>query len=1265
MKNQEVREISIHPESAGSAADGVADPPMIGEIELLSGPRAVEERLLHRLQELLAAARSDPSLLSRPVVVAVPSASLRAHLAARVVERAGGAVAGLSIVTLSGLARRIMQRAGEQPPAGTALMPLLVRNLARSEAILFERLDSLVDGYGAVEASVADLLDAGFEAVHAEALDERLADLPAKGTPSRVARAVVRLAGRVASALEEEGLGSRSYAFRRAAELLAEEPSRLVAREVFVHGFADATGCACDLIAALLRFHAARVLIDEPPDPSSGEPLEVFSSHFRERLESWGRVSRPALAPSESVASPPVVPCCVAAPGGEAEVRFAAARIAALLRDGVSPESIAVVARDIASYASPLRVHFPRLGVPFSGLAPVAAGGALARRLAALGTIVRQRGRCPTDRWLDGLAGVAGVPLSRVQREDLRLGLRHLGAARLEQLSEVADGPLVGPAGGVALPVRRGLGAGARSAVAPDADAEGAEAVEIPPGAGTGVAAPLAAPRRWLSGKRLSAACGAAARVLDRLALAVATDDSFESHGNRIRALALRDLAWRPDAPESQLLFKALDSLLNDLPTLEVSFDDFAHLLGKILLEAGAEPLGGAGGGVQVLSVMESRARTFTHLFVLGMNRDVFPRAIREDPLLSDSLRRSLSDMLPDIPIKQRGYDEERHLFAQLLASSDSVTLSWQSVGDNGKARAPSTLVERLRWAAPDLLVEIAPGLHSAAGLPVPTPAHEHALRWALYGERDSLGCAFEEALKERADNAAAAIAEQGGEPADAAPGAGAQGSPDTAPDAEGVGVAHVEPSGRASSVTSADVSALAAARLAVIREFDGSLGRGRLMGPYFGFVGRQIDARDPRFARPYVTALEQLARCPWKSFLERTLRIEPIPDPIQALPEVDARLIGGVVHRVLERMARDVLSRERDSAAARSRNAPPGKRESPRLPGESAGSAGSANNLADLVAAGESAVPLAWPGDVEVAELLRTEAVALLAEQGLVLAGLVEVLVAQAWPRLARARDLEWPAPDSQIAVAAVELEGSVRLAALSAGATPPVAGVDLKPDLTPDLQPDSEPDSEPDLKPDSTEGSDEVIYFRADRVDWVDGALVLTDYKTGRPLSDAVRPATRHKHFEAAVRRGEQLQAVAYAQAASALVGPGARATDAVGRYLYLTPDVEGAEPIDLGTLELLAPAADAELAAAFERAARALLAARREGSFAPRLVEPDGLREPALCGRCNVAEACLRGDSGARRRMAAWAEAGTEQGETPGERALRAIWDLGGAA
>ena len=143
----------------------------------------------------------------------------------------------------------------------------------------------------------------------------------------------------------------------------------------------------------------------------------------------------------------------------------------------------------------------------------------------------------------------------------------------------------------------------------------------------------------------------------------------------------------------------------------------------------------------------------------------------------------------------------------------------------------------------------------------------------------------------------------------------------------------------------------------------------------------------------------------------------------------MDALLLGSVVHRVLERMVREVLPR-------------------------------SAANLTQLCDSGPSATALAWPGDPEVFGMLREEAARLLAEQGQALAGLVEVLVAQAWPRLESARDLEWPTPDSKVAVIAAELEGCVQLSTLSQGDVRAAAGGD----------------------------AGESIYFRADRVDWVE---------------------------------------------------------------------------------------------------------------------------------------------------------------------------------
>jgi hypothetical protein len=101
--------------------------------------------------------------------------------------------------------------------------------------------------------------------------------------------------------------------------------------------------------------------------------------------------------------------------------------------------------------------------------------------------------------------------------------------------------------------------------------------------------------------------------------------------------------------------------------------EDWTRVLRRALAEASTDPLGGSGGGVQVLTVMEARSRSFAALRVIGLNRGVFPRRISEDPLLPDALRRALRDVLPDLPIKSEGHEEERFLFAQLVAAAPEV----------------------------------------------------------------------------------------------------------------------------------------------------------------------------------------------------------------------------------------------------------------------------------------------------------------------------------------------------------------------------------------------------------------------------------------------------------------------------------------------------------------------------------------------------------------------------------------------------------------
>ncbi len=1180
-----------------------AHPPVMTErvaardrVLVAHGARAAEELLLAEVAALADEARRDPWLLARPVRVVVPSRSLRAHVAERLVARRGRSLAGIRVQTLYGLALEVLERVGGARDAataggvagGTALFPVLVERAARREGALARGLDPLLDGYAAVAATVRDLLDAGLEAAHAEAALEALAaDGAAAGSRQQVerAQALVRVAARTAGELERLGLARAGDVQRRAAELLGRDPDLLGARAVLVHGFAEVTGVAGDLLEAVLRAGGGRLIVDLPSDPAGreeqrreeqvGEQQEragadhsaVEDAFARRLLERFGGA---AAALSYPAAFPPAVLRRLAAPGAEAEARSAAALLRTLLDRGAPPERIGVVARDLAAYRLPLRRHLTRFGVPFSGVGEAGPAGAAGRRARALLELLRRGEAAPSDRWLDAVARLGGRGeergwrLTAARRADLRLALFALGAARLRDVADLDLERVLGDRDAFALPLRQGLSAAAVEAGGGDGeDAGEPEAPEpVAPQAPEQTAA--WATRRRVPGDLLRAAARAAGR-LDRRLRDWPRRAPAADHLDRLAALLAEDLGWREDEDAEALA--AVAALAAALPPdVQLGAEELRLVLRVPLDAVGRGALGGAGGGVQVLSVTEARGRTFDRLFLLGLNREEFPRPVREDPLLPDDLRQVLRRVLPDLPLKRGGFDEERYLFAQLLSASPAVTLSWQETDDDGRARSPSPLVERLPLAAGEEVERVpppfaAPAAGTAAPAP-PRPADELATLIALHGPRAQLGGVL-----------AAAIAEARRE--HPAPGR------DLPP------------------------AQLAAARLAVLDELDPdrrtAAGRARAagLGPYFGFVGALPAAAagatppDPRHRPLFVTHLERLAGCPWQFFTARLLGVERAPDPLAALPAVDARLLGIAVHRVLARLAREA-------------GAPAGGE--PRA-GEPA--------PAFAALAGGTPVSVAWPAPEALARLVREEAEAALRDEGVPWRGLARVLAERARPLVERALSLDWG--EAELAVLGVELAGEVSVA--------------------------------------DAAGRPRRVAFRADRLDrGPDGALRLTDYKTGRPFDPGQKRDTARKRLLAAVREGRLLQAMAY-QLADPAGGAG-------GRYLYLHPEA--------GAPELAMPGGDHELADLFAGTAASLLALWDAGSFFPRVVEPSGQKEPARCKFCEVAEGCLRGDSGARRRLFEWTEraraaaaAEGAAGGTDAAAALLAVWRLAAAA
>lgn len=1050
-----------------SAADGSAGPRVLTG----HGARATEELVLDHLDAHLDDLRQAPELLASPVRVVVPSISLRNHLSARIVERRGAA-AGVQVTTLWNVALELLRGAGRSPGRGSALFEVLVRRFARREPALADRLDELDDGYAIVVASVRDFLDAGLEPEHGEILDELLGspDVATLATPAEIsrARALVRLAAGSQLALEELGLGHRSALLREARDALESGVAPFPARALFIHGFADATGVVTDLLASLLGVAGGTLFLDRPPDPEGAFQI-AHTERFAGRLELFAPVVE---APAGREITPSAPPTLLAANDPDDELREVARRIRDLMDDGVRPEAIAVVARQLEPFTLALRRHLRALGIPFSAVAapgPASPGG---REITALRELLHRGPALSLERWLDIWRGRASIGADPPSAAELRRFFSGHGASRLadaERLVDTASNPS---------PTSPALQAVARAAA------------------------------------ELAAVLGSTEQRGSR---------PFAEHVAALRQITRIYLAWPADAPAGRLLSAVLNGL--DVPLeLPLAGDEFTLLLDRPLAEAGRLDVGGRGGGVQVLGAAEARGATFEHLFLVGMIRGLFPRPIRDDALLPDRLRRGLRRLLPDLPIRAAGFDEERYLFAQLLSAAPRVTISWHEEGATGEAAAPSPMLERLRPMAPDgeiddgtddkpddRIIQRAPPLLAPSG--ATRTVFEELTATGLQGDRrrlaELLPITFEDVRHELCS-----------------------------------GPSELELPGAAQ---------LTAARLAVLGEVDPDRRSrdGRRLssrpGPYFGFLAAPDLPEDPRRRDVWITALENLAACPWQTFLRRLLRLEPLPDPLAALPSLRGLLVGSLVHETLEEVAR--------------RGGP-------------------------------------WPDEATLTTILETHAETVLASHGLALPGLSRAATSQARPFLEAARRLDWS--DEAPAVERVEEREAIR-------------------------------------------HGDRALRFKADRVDATPDGLVYTDYKTGS------RRPRRAKELLAWIENGQWLQGAAYVHAEGATRG----------RYLFLRPDFEDDER------DVSITAADDAVRAAFAASVDRLVAAWDAGVFFPRLVEPDEDVEPARCRTCEVAEACLRQDSGARGRLRRYGEhldEAAERGDlAEREATFHGLWSL----
>ena len=1026
------------------------------------GPIAVESELCARLRSERDRVRVDPRLLSSPLVVVTPSDGLRVHLAG-LAARTVGALAGVRFVTIARLAHETLARAGVPGARGSAAADILVDRAARA---CFPGAD---ERFGtAAAASIVDLLDAGLAAESGPALHDALDDASDRPPLARSAReaatAIVRGALAARAALDATNSCRTSDVLARAALILQDDDGAAGCRSVLIHGFTDATGVQADFLQALSAARPTTILWDE------AATARRYGAALRARF---------AIPERDADGRARSRPTAFRARGAEAEVRGVLRRVRRLLDQGVVPERIAIVARRTDSYSAALRTHAARLAIPFSGDGVRGPASAKGRRIRARIEVLLDPRASPLSRWF-------AAHESRLEDElALQVGLSALGAGRLGDLADLDVALALGDRDELRLPIR--VARAERSERERGSEDEEDEESAAEDGETDQDVEVSFEDSRSLPRKTIEAAVASArtfvARAVDPRPEALARE-----HAVRIESLLTR-LGAGPDDD----LVRATRDLAQELgPDFRASPREFHDALVRRTDGAHDEQLGGRGGGVLVADASTARARSFEHLFVMGLNAGVFPAAAREDALLADEARARIAACLPDLSLKRARAEEESAIFAQLLSGAPHITLSWLTADAEDVAFAPSPFLDLAGVLDPDT-AKLAPGpIERDEG--VAQPLVEHA---QLAG-RDG-----------------------------------------TAVEAAGVLELALGSARKVHGLDPARAVHIAVARAATLVELDRVPGRPEPLGPFFGAVGAaRLEARTR--SEIAVTTIENVARCPWQTFLQRVLKIRPPIDPLLFAPRIDARATGSVAHALLAETT-PVQGRELEEV----------------------------EETAGLVPDWRSIERLQAQALLHAARILR--------EEGRFAPGLDALVAARALELVETARRIDAAEP-------------SLRVLGAEIHARAPIPG-------------------------------GRWLGFRADRVERVEDRLRLTDWKSGKVFGDFATPDTRARHHLAAIRSGAQLQAFVYA-----LVG-------GTGRYVALHPHFAAD---DRRLFEVTGD--DPACTAAYESALKELLAAWDTGAFFPRLVEYDVHKENSSCAHCELAAACVRGDSGARQRFTA---------------------------
>jgi len=790
----------------------------------------------------------------------------------------GGDLPGLldpRILTFPDLAQLILDANHAQVAALSPLQQrLLMRSLVR-ELCAEERLPTL--GAMCEFPGFIDGLCGQVEEIKRTALrpDEFTLRLERSGVVAAQHREFALIYERYQGRLQELKLFDDAGRFWWARDVLGEGNRRPFEdlREIFVDGFDDFTTTQLQVLELLAR-DADRLVITLCLEPRMERRPELFALPIRTRervvaqlgdlpvewLDGGGAAGTLAAMGERLFAEGDVAPLpdpggsveIIQATGRRMEVHQVAARVKRLIRDGVAPNRIAIIARDLDAY-----------------------GGVLLDVLGEAGVPLRLRGKRPVGSRppVQAVLDVLRVPAEGFRASDvLRLVKSNyfdrsaLGGAELDpdEIERVAfEANIIG-----------GTGTGQWT------ERLRTYATRLRDELRTRTRGPREDEVRWFRGseqelqaeirlvERVAEALSRLFQHYEALMAAESTRGLVEALAALLARLGIDGAVGESDtAAHSAANIAAFDAFLESLRGLwaagerlgideRTSLQDF-HADVARLAESATYSHPGPQGAVLALAAHEARQLDFDHVFVIGMGEREFPRVPREDALFSDDDREALSRAgIPLDPRRAEAHEDAFLFYSLCTAPRERLTLSYPTADAEGREALASWYIDEVRRCfeqAPRLdeygVAQAVPGFDDALS---PDDLLQRAV-FELYG----LDSALSERERERAAHALGALAA-------ARPGLVAA-----------VRRA-IEVEDRRDSRCDPD-------------EYDG-----RLADPA---AREAVRAQFGPDAMVSAGALAQFGNCPFAFFAERVLGLAALEEPVE---DVDAMLLGGVRHRCL-----------------------------------------------------------------------------------------------------------------------------------------------------------------------------------------------------------------------------------------------------------------------------------------------------------------------------------------------------------------------------